>query len=198
MQAADDAEKHGFASAIAIYRVGAVRAALNRGDIAAAEGYWTTIAPMEQKYVTEAAWRRDAQRLLLAHARLSLAKRDLAGAAEKVQQAADLMPADLKTRDPEWRHIVALRAEVELAQRQYKMAVADAQAALDRATLEAIDTKSSAWMGEALILRARGELGLGDKAASAASAREALPHVEQNLDPADPLIAEARKLASGA
>jgi serine/threonine-protein kinase len=198
MQAADDAEKLGFASAIAIYRAGAVHAALNRGNIAAADAYWGTIAPLEQKYLADSAWRRDAQRLLLAHARLNLAKQDLPGAAEKVQQAANLVPVELKTRDPEWRHIVALRAEIELAQHQYKTAVADAQAALDRSRLEAIDTKSSAWIGESLILRARGELALGDKAASAASAREALPHVEQNLDPAHPLIAAARQLANGA
>ncbi|HEX3951892.1 MAG TPA: serine/threonine-protein kinase [Steroidobacteraceae bacterium] len=198
MQAADEAEKSGFASAIAIYRAGAVRAALNRGDIAAAESYWEIIAPLEQKYLAQAGWRRDAQRLLLTHARLNLAKQDLAGAADSVQQAATLVPAGLKDRGPGWREIVALRAEIKLAQRQYKAAVADAQAALDRATLEAIDPKSSAWMGEALVLRARGELALGDKAASAASAREALLHVQQNLDPKDPLIDEARKLASGA
>jgi hypothetical protein len=40
------------------------------------------------------------------------------------------------------------------------------------------------------------ELGLGDQAAAAASAREALPHVEQNLDPSHPLIAAARSLSS--
>jgi hypothetical protein len=197
MQAADEAEKRGFASAIAVYRAGAVRAALDQGDIGTAESYWRRIAPLEEKYLTQAAWRRDAQRLLLAHARLSLAKQDLPGAAERVQQAANLAPADFKTRGPEWRQIVALRAEIELAQRNYKAAIADAQAALDRAKLEAIDAKSSAWMGEALILRARGELALGDKAASMASARAALPHVEQNLDPKHPLIAEARSLLMG-
>lgn len=197
MRSAEKAEAQGLASAIATYRAGAVRAALDRGDIAAADSYWGTTAGFEQKYLAEASWRRDAQRLLMAHARLNLAKQDLSGAAEKVQQAANLAPAAHPGNDPEWQHIVALRAEIELAQRRYEAAAADAQAALERAKIEAIDPESSAWVGEALVLRARSEAALGDKAAAAASARQALPHVEQNLAPTHPLIAEARKLSSG-
>jgi hypothetical protein len=90
-----------------------------------------------------------------------------------------------------------LRGEIELAQRQFTAAAADAQMAVDRAKLEAIDPKSSAWVGEALLLRARCELSLGDKAAAAASAREALAHVEQNLDPSHPLVAQAKTLSRG-
>jgi eukaryotic-like serine/threonine-protein kinase len=196
MQAAESAEKQGLASAIALYRAGAIRAAINRGDIAAADSYWDTTASFEQKYLAEPAWRRDAQRLLMAHARLNLAKQDPGAAAERIQQAANLVPAELADRDPEWQHIVALRAENELAQHKYAAAVADARLALERATTEAVDPQSSAWVGEALVLRARGELALGDKAAAAASAREALPHVEQNLDPSHPLIAAARLLSN--
>lgn len=196
MQAAEQAEKQGLASAIAIYRAGAIRAAINRGDITAADAYWDTTASLQQKYLADPAWRRDAQRLLMAHARLSLAQHDESGAAEKIQQAANLVAVEHQGDDPEWRQIVALRAEIELAQRRYAAAVADARLALDRAKIEAVDPKSSAWIGEALLLRARGELALGDKAAAAASAREALPHVEQNLDPAHPLIAAAKNLSS--
>jgi hypothetical protein len=76
--------------------------------------------------------------------------------------------------------------------------VVDAGLALDRARQEAVDPQSSAWIGEALLLRARGELALGDTAAAAASAREALPHVKENLKPTHPLIAAARNLSSGA
>jgi hypothetical protein len=93
--------------------------------------------------------------------------------------------------------IRVLRGEIELAQRQFAAAAADAQSAVDRAKLEAIDPKSSAWVGEALLLRARSELAQGDRAAAAASAREALTHVEQNLDPSHPLIAQARTLSRG-
>ena len=197
MQAADEAEKQGLLSAVATFRAGAVRAALDRGDLGAADAYWVKIGPMETKYLGDPAWRRDALRLVLAHARLNLAKQDLAGAADRIKQAADLVPAERQATDPQWERIRVLRAEIELAQRQFTAAAADAQAAVDRAKLEAIDPKSSAWVGEALLLRARSELGLGDKAAAAASAREALAHVEQNLNPAHPLVAEAKALSSG-
>jgi serine/threonine-protein kinase len=198
MRAAENAEKQGMASAIATYRAGAIRAALNRGDITVADSYWDTTAPLQQKYLVDPAWRRDAERLLMAHARLNLAKQDLGAAAETIQQAVHLVPSALTGSDPEWRQIVALRAEIELAQRQYAAAVADAGVALDRARQEAVDPHSSAWIGEALLLRARGELALGDTAAAAASAREALPHVKENLEPTHPLIAAARSLSSGA
>jgi hypothetical protein len=128
---------------------------------------------------------------------MKLAKQDLAGAADKIRQADDLLPPERQATDPQWGRIRLLRAEIELAQRQFTVAAADAQMAVDRATLEAIDPKSSAWVGEALLLRARSELALGDKAAAAASAREALAHVEQNLDPSHPLVAQAKTLSSG-
>ncbi len=197
MQLAETAEKQGMASAIATYRAGAVRAALNRGDTSAADSFWDATASLQQKYLADPAWRRDAQRLLMAHARLNLAKQDLGAAAKTLKQATDLIPAGLAGSDPEWRPIVALRAEIELAQHRYAAADADAGLALDRARQEAVDPKSSAWIGEALLLRARAELALGDRAAAAASAREALTHVEQNLDPSNPLNAEARKLSGG-
>jgi hypothetical protein len=196
MQAAEMADKQGMASAIAVYRAGAIRAAVNRGEIAAADSYWATTASLQQKYLADPAWRRDAQRLLMAHARLNLAKHNVSEAARSIRQAADLVPAALVSSDPEWQHIVALRAEIDLAQDQYAAAVADAQIALERAKTEAVDPRSSAWVGEALLLRARGELALGNKAAAAASAREALPHIEQNLDPSHPLVAAARNLSS--
>jgi tetratricopeptide (TPR) repeat protein len=126
-----------------------------------------------------------------------LAKQDLSAALETVQQAADLTPADKQDSDPEWQQILALRARIELAQRNYAAAAADAQLALERAQREAIDPKSSAWVGEALVLRAQSESAGGNSAAASASARQALPHLLENLDPAHPLIAEADKLASG-
>ena len=66
--------------------------------------------------------------------------------------------------------------------------------AVDRAQREAIDPRSSAWVGEALVLRAQSESAGGNTAAAAASAQQALPHLQQNLDPSHPLIAEAGKL----
>ena len=196
MQAADEAEMQGLLSAVATYRVGAIRAALAHGDLAAADAFWGKIAALEVKYMADPAWRRDALRLLMAHALLNLTKQDTIGAAEKIAQAAAMIPADRQPSDPQWQQIVVLRGEIELAQHQYAAAAADAQIAVARARLEAIDPRSSCWVGEALVLRARSELGSGDKAAAAASAREALPHLEQNLDVSHPLIAAAKTLSS--
>jgi eukaryotic-like serine/threonine-protein kinase len=196
MHAADEAEKLGMASAVPSYRAAAIRAALDRGDVAAADAYWTKIGALEAQYLTDAAWRRDAKRLLLAHARLNLAKQDLTGAAAKVSQAAALVPPDQQAHDPEWERIVLMRAQVELAQRDYAAAAADAQRAVERARLEAIEPNSSAWVGEALIVRARSEFALGNQAAAAASAHEALPQLEANLDASHRLVSEARSLAA--
>jgi hypothetical protein len=197
MQAADEAEKQGLFSAVATLRTGAIRAALEHEDVTTADAYWERVAPLEAKYQADPAWRRDALRLLMAHAQLDLAKQDTAGAAEKIREAAALVAADRQASDPQWRQIVVLRAEIELMQHQYAAAAADAQMAVARAKLEAIDANSSSWVGEALVLRARGEFGSGDKRAAAASAREALPHLLQNLDPSHPLIAAATTLSNG-
>jgi serine/threonine-protein kinase len=194
MQAADQAEKQGLASAVATYRVDAIRAALDGGDVAAADADWAKISPMESKYLADPAWQRDAKRLLLAHARLNLAKHDLAAAADEVVMAAGLDSPSQQANDPEWEHILVLRGEIELAQQSYDAADTDAQAAVTRARLEAVDPNSSARIGEALILRGRCESAMGNKAAAAASAREALPHLQQNLDPSDPLLTEEKTL----
>jgi hypothetical protein len=86
----------------------------------------------------------------------------------------------------------------ELAQRNYAAAAAaaDADAAVQRARLDAIEPNSSAWVGEALIARARSELALGNRAAAVASAREALPQLEANLDASHRLVGEAKSLAA--
>jgi hypothetical protein len=194
MQAADQAEKQGLASAVVTYRVYAIRAALDGGDLPAAEADWAKISPLESKYIADPAWQRDAKRLLMAHARLNLAKHDLAAAADEVARAAALDSPSQQAADPEWEHILVLRGEIELAQHAFDAADADAQAAVMRARLEAVDPNSSAWIGEALILRGRCESAAGNKAAAAASAREALPHLQQNLDPSDPLLAEEKIL----
>jgi eukaryotic-like serine/threonine-protein kinase len=197
MQAADQAEKQGLASAVASYRVAAIRAALDRGDVAAADADWAGISGLEAKYIADPAWQRDAKRLLMAHARLNLAKQKLADAADEVARAAALDSAGQQASDPEWERILELRAEIELAQHAYAAADADAQGAVTRARLEAVDPNSSVWVGEALILRARCESAMGNKPAAAASAREARPHLEQNLDPSHPLLVQEKSLEAG-
>jgi hypothetical protein len=194
MQAADQAGKQGLTSTLVIYRAAAIRAALDKGDVAAADADWATIGSQEAIYVANPALQRDAKRLLMAHARLNLAKQDLGDALDEVAKAAGLDSVSQQASDPEWEQILVVRAQIELAQRAYAAAHGDAQAAVTRARLEAVDPNSSAWIGEALILRGRCEAAMGKPAAAAASAREALPHLEQNLDPSDPLLAEAKTL----
>jgi hypothetical protein len=194
MRAADQAGKQGLTSTLVIYRAAAIRAALDKGDVAAADADWATIGSQESIYLANPALQRDAKRLLMAHARLNLAKQDLADALDEVAKAAGLDSVSQQDSDPEWEQILVVRAQIELAQRAYAAADGDAQAAVTRARLEAVDPNSSAWIGEALILRGRCEAAMGKPAAAAASAREALPHLEQNLDPSDPLLAEAKTL----
>jgi hypothetical protein len=62
-------------SAIAVFRAGAIRAAINRVEIAAADSYWDATAPLQQKYLADPAWRRDAQRLAL-RAEIELAQHE--------------------------------------------------------------------------------------------------------------------------
>ncbi|HEX3913968.1 MAG TPA: serine/threonine-protein kinase [Steroidobacteraceae bacterium] len=195
MQAAADAVDQGLLSALAAFRAGAIDAALDRGDLASADADWRMTEALEAKYLPDPAWKRDALRLLMAHARLLLAKQDPERAAQTVAQAVQLVTPERQGSDPQWRRLLALRAEVALAQHRYAGALADADSAVQRARLEAVDPNSSAWVGEALMLRARAELALGNKATAAAGAREALPHLEQNLDAAHPLLSEARLLA---
>jgi hypothetical protein len=173
MQAADQAEKQGLASAVVTYRAAASRAALDGGDIGAADADWAKISTLEPQYFADPAWQRDAKRLLMAHARLNLAQHDLPDAADEVAQAAGLDSASQQVSDPEWEPILVLRSEIELAQRAYAAA-------------------------DALILRARCESAMGNNAAAAASAREALPHLQRNLDPADPLLLEEKTLEATA
>jgi serine/threonine-protein kinase len=197
MQAADTAEKQGMMSAVTMYRASAVQAALSRGDLASAATAWLPLSALEAKILTNEAWRRDAKRVLIAHARMDLAHGDVDGAARRLEQATALIPVDRRLADPEWRRIAVLRAEIAYEQHDYPAAASDAEMAVERARAEAVDPQSSAWIGEALVWRGRSQLAMGDAAAAAATAKEALPHLEQNLDPQHPMIAAARSLAAG-
>ena len=97
--------------------------------------------------------------------------------------------------NPDARELEALRSSALIAEHRYVEAAQHAQAALELARLSAIDPKSSSWIGESLVLRARAEAAAGRKAAPA-TAQEALSHLVANLDPAHPLIAQAREIAS--
>ncbi len=197
IQAADTAEKQGMMSAVTSYRVFAVQAALSRGDLASADTAWLPLGALEARILTDATRRRDAKRILIAHAQLDFARGDMDGAARRLEQAAALIPANRRLADPEWRRISVLRTEIAYDQHDYPAAAADAEMAIERARAEAVDPQSSAWIGEALVWRGRCQLATGNAAAAAATAKEALPHIEQNLDPQHPMIAAARSLAAG-
>ena len=71
------------------------------------------------------------------------------------------------TVDPDARELEALRSSALLAKQRYVEAEQHAQAALELARISAVDPKSSSWIGEALVLRARAEAGSGRKVAPA-------------------------------
>ena len=189
------AERQGMGVAGPVYRISAIGAALARGDTGAAEEYLSSVSSLETD-VEDATTRRNAVRALTAHAMVDLARRDARAASEHISQAAALIPESRRAADPEWRGLLLARAQAEYALAQYSAAAADAESAVARARQDAVDPQSSAWVGEALVWRARTELGQGKRVAAQESAREAMPHLQQNLDPSHPLIAAARQLAS--
>jgi hypothetical protein len=132
-------------------------------------------------------------RLLLVHARLDLAHQRPESAASSLERAATLIAARRQPVNADARELEGLRSAVFLVQGRYAEAAQYAQTAVELARVSAVDKNSSAWIGEALVLRARAEVALGSKAATA-TAQEALPHLVDNLDPSHPLIAEARQL----
>ncbi len=197
MEHAATAEQQGLGTVVPIYRIGAIRAALERGDVATAEKYWSYISPMETN-LGDALGRRNAVRALIAHATLDLARHDAVAASQHIAQATTLIPEARRVADPEWRRLLLVRVQVEYALAQYAAAAADADAVVARARQDAVDPQSSAWIGEALVWRARVELAQGKRVAAQVSAQEAVPHLQRNLDPSHPLIAAARGLAGEA
>jgi len=197
MTAAQTAEKDGLLSAVPIYRSAAVRCAINRGDMAAAEAEWAVLSSLETNLLAKATQPRDTERVLIEHARLELAEQRIADAVRLLDRVIALIPAQRQSIDPEWRQVMLLRAQIEYASRDFAGAVRDARAAADRARAEAIDPQSSAWIGEALFWRARAEAALGDRSAASKSAREALQHLADNLDNAHPIVVATKELALG-
>jgi hypothetical protein len=137
----------------------------------------------------------DIVRLLLVHARLDLARQRPENAVSSLERAATLIGARRQPINAEARELEELRSAASLMLERYAEAAKHAQAAVELARVSAVDKNSSAWIGEALVLRARAEAALGSKAAGA-TAQEALPHLVGNLDPSHPLIAEARQIVN--
>ena len=138
----------------------------------------------------------DIVRLLVIHSRLELQHGHLEEASRRALQAAALIAARKQPVNRDARDVALLMAQLQLAQQKNEQALRQAQAAVEFARTEAVDPKSSAWIGEALVWRARAETALGRKSAQA-TAQEALPHLLSNLDDSNRLILEARQIAAG-
>jgi serine/threonine-protein kinase len=196
LEAASKAEQGGVTYQVALLRASAVIAALARADLAAAEVRWAELLPDEEHRLAANERGIEVVRLLLVSARLDMARNRPDEALKSLDRAGDLIASRRQRTNPDARELEALRSSTLIAMQRYVEAEQHAQAALELARISAVDPKSSSWIGEALVLRARAEAALGRKAASATAAREALPHLLQNLDADHPIIVLARTLAA--
>ncbi len=170
-------------------------AALARSDLATAEARWAELLPDEEHRLAANEKGIEVVRLLLVSARLDIARDRPDEALKSLERAGALIAACRQRSNPDARELEVLRSSALLAKQHYGEAEQHAQAAFELARMSAVDPKSSSWIGEALVLRARAEAAAGRKVASA-TAQEALTHLVANLDPAHPLIAQAREIAS--
>jgi tetratricopeptide (TPR) repeat protein len=192
--AAHTARSAGTLSIANTYGAALVNDAINRGDLAAAESRWTDLAADELKMLDAKEHGPDVVRLLLAHANLELAQGSTVQASQRIDQAAELISARHQPSNADARDVAMMRVRLAFGSGQFAGAAANAQAALDIARSDAIDPKSSAWIGEALLWRGRAEAALGDKVKAKATAQEALPHLRTHMDPGSALIAGALAL----
>jgi serine/threonine protein kinase len=195
LEAASKAEQGGITYQAALLRASAVIAALARADLATAEIRWAQLLPDEEHRLAANEKGIEVVGLLLVSARLDMARHQPDEALKSLERAGALIASRRQRTNPDARELEALRTSVLLAKQRYVEAEQHAQAALELAQTSAVDPKSSSWIGEALVLRARAEAAAGRKAASA-TAQEALTHLVANLDATHPLIAQAREIAS--
>jgi serine/threonine-protein kinase len=196
LEAARKAEQGGVTYQASLLRASAVMAALARADLATAEVRWTELLPDEAHRLAAHEQGVEVVRLLLVSARLDIARNRPEDALKSLERAAAIIASRRQKTNPDARELEALRSSALIAEQRYTEAEQHAQAALELARISAVDPNSSAWVGEALVLRARAESGSGRRVA-AATAQEALNHLVANLDPTHPLIAQAREIASG-
>jgi serine/threonine protein kinase len=197
LEAASKAEQGGVTYMAALLRASAVIAALARADLAAAENRWAELLPDEERRLAAKEKGIEVVRLLLVSARLDIARNRPDEALKSLERAGVLIASRQQRTNPDARELEALQSSALIGEHRYVEAAQHAQAALELARLSAVDPKSSSWIGEALVLRARAEAAAGRKAAPA-TAQEALSHLVANLDPTHPLLAQAREIASRA
>jgi len=177
------------------YQAALIHLAVNRGNLAAAEASWAPMASIEEEMLKSKRSGIEVAAVLISHAKLEILRGNYAAASRLLDDMASKMAAHHQTNTDD-RLISTYRTQIALATRDFSEAVRQAEAALEFSRRTAIDPHSSFFIGEAILWRARAEAGLGDKAKAAATAQEALPHLEKNMDPASPQLAAARELAS--
>jgi tetratricopeptide (TPR) repeat protein len=195
LEAASKAEQGGVTYQASLLRASAVIAAVARGDLETAETRWAELLPDEEHRLAANEKGIEVVRLLLVSARLEIARDRPGEALKSLERAGALIASRGQKTNPDARELEALRSSALMAEQRYVEAGQHAQAALELARISAVDPKSSSWIGEALLLRARAEAAAGRKAAPG-TAQEALSHLVANLDPSHPLIAQAREIAS--
>ncbi|MBS0394807.1 MAG: protein kinase [Proteobacteria bacterium] len=193
--AAETAEREGSRGMAAAFAAAAIRAAIEDGDLPLARQRWAALAPLATALQAGSPYSREVVLLRLTHARLQLAERAWPEAAREVDAAAAAVAARSHPTRLEGREIELLQARIALARDDPAAAAQHAGAALELARQQAVDPASSAWIGEAMVWQARSEAAGGATTQARATAQAALPHLEQNLDPAHPLLKIARELA---
>jgi serine/threonine protein kinase len=194
--AGQKAQSAGMVSMASVFKTAMVNEAIKRADLPAADAVWAELAPSQEKMLKGNEHGPEIVRLLLLRANLDMAHEQFAQAAQRIDQGAALIAARRQPMNSDARDVEMLRTRLAFASRAFQQAKQYAQAALELAKASAIDPQSSAWIGEALLWRARGEAALGDAAKAKATAREAVPHLEKNMDPTSATLAAARELAS--
>jgi tetratricopeptide (TPR) repeat protein len=190
------AQSAGMVSMASVFRTATIHEAIQRGDLAGADAGWMELAPSEEKMLKDNERGAELVRLLLLQADLELAREQYAQAAQRIDQAAALIAARSQPMNSDARDVEMLRTRLAFASRAFRETKQHAQAALELAKAGAIDPQSSAWIGVALLWRARAEAALGDTEKAKATVREAVPHLEKNMDPRSATLAAARELAS--
>jgi tetratricopeptide (TPR) repeat protein len=177
------------------YQAALTHLEVNRGDLAAAEAKWVPLAAIEDEMLKSKRSGIEVTAVLLLHAKLEILRGNYAAASRLIDDLASKITAHHQT-NPDDKLVSISRAELALATRDFNEAVRQAETALEFSRRTAIDPQSSIYIGEALLWRARAEAGLGQKAKASATAQEALPHLEKNMDPTSAQLAAARELAS--
>jgi hypothetical protein len=194
MQAADT----GYLGMSTFYPSMTVIAALERADLDTADERWRILAPREARALASQNRSAETVRLLLVDARLHLAHGSNDEARRQLEVAERLIAARHQALNPDGYELAILRAQAAMQAGDYADAERQAASADDRARAGAIDESSSAWVGEALLIRAQAERARGESARASADAHAALHHLEPNLLPTSTLVAAARGIADDA